>query len=96
MRIRNLLLRRATLRLSSFLVLLSLPFTSSALEDPDSVEVACPTFIAHIVLHDYDGAHAVTACVAPGGLQIQQNSVTLIVYDNLSDGLFHSGFEVLP
>jgi len=61
MRIRNLLLHRATLRLSSLLVLLSLSFPSSALEDPDSVEVACPTFIAHIVLHDYDGAHAVTS-----------------------------------
>ena len=95
MRIRNLLLHRATLRLSSLIVLLSLPFPSSALDDPASVEVACP-FIAHVVLHDYDGAHAVTACVAPGGLRIQQNSVTLITYDNLSDGVFHSGFEVLP
>ena len=56
MRIRNLLFHRATLRLSSLIVLLSLPFPSSALDDPASVEVACP-FIAHIVLHDYDGAH---------------------------------------
>jgi hypothetical protein len=99
MRIRNLLFQRAPLRYSCLLLLLlllSLPRASTALDDPESVAAVCPGFIAHIVLYDYDGAHATTACVAPGGLSIQQNSVTLIAYDYLSDGVFHSGFEALP
>lgn len=97
MRIHDVLLHRTSLRFSFPLLLLSLPFPSAALDDPANVEaVPCPSLIAHIVLYDYDGAHAVTACVAPGGLSIHQNTVTLIAYDNLSDGVFHSGFEAMP
>lgn len=96
MRIQDFLLHRTTLRFSSLLLLLSLPLPSAALDDPAIVEaVPCPSLIAHVVLYDYDGAHAMTACVAPGGLSIHQNTVTLIAYDNLSDGVFHSGFETL-
>ncbi len=97
MAIGNLLLQRAPLRLSPVLLLLLLPRTGAALDDdPANVTVACPGLTAHIVLTDYDGTHVVNACVAPGGLSISQNTVTLIAYDNLSDGLFHSGFEAPP
>jgi hypothetical protein len=83
MRIRNLLLQRAPLRYSCLLLLLSLPRPSTALDDPASVAAACPGLVAHIVLTDYDGVHVTTACVAPGGLAIHQNSLTLVAYERL-------------
>lgn len=56
----------------------------------------CPGAQAHVVLRDYDGDVAVTACVAPNGLIISGGVVSLTVYDPTMNGLFRSGFEQTP
>ena len=57
---------------------------------------ACPGMIADILLSDYDGQHSLQLCVAPQGLRITGNTVHLDVYDGLSDGVFHNGFDSPP
>ena len=54
---------------------------------------ACPGMVANILLSDYDGQHALQLCVAPQGQRIVGNTVHLDVYDGLSDGVFHNGFD---
>lgn len=62
----------------------------------DSTTSACPGLIANITLDDYDGQHVMALCVAPHGFSLSGGAVNLQVYDNLSDGIFHNGFEVTP
>ncbi|MEO6687883.1 MAG: hypothetical protein ABIS07_13245 [Dokdonella sp.] len=74
--------------------ILAVTFASHAAESDDALTVgACPGLVAHINLQDYDGMHALQLCVAPGGFSINGGVVTLSVYDNQSDGIFHNSFE---
>jgi uncharacterized membrane protein len=70
--------------------------TDTARSQEDSAAAVCNGLIAHITLDDYDGAHAMQLCVAPNGFSITGNVVSLHVYDNMADGLFHNAFEPLP
>ena len=62
----------------------------------ESGTVACPGLTANITLDDYEGQHVLMLCVAPQGLSISGGVVNLHVYDYLSDGIFHNGFQVAP
>ena len=53
----------------------------------------CPGLVAHASLSDYDGAHSLSLCVAPGGFNVSGGVVTLKIYDPASDGIFHNGFD---
>ena len=64
----------------------------SARAQADAPE-ACPGMTASIVLSDYDGQHSLLLCVASQGLRINGNTVHLDVYDGMSDGIFHNGFD---
>jgi hypothetical protein len=70
--------------------------TDTAQAQADITAGACPGMTALIVLSDYDGQHSLQLCVAPQGLHINGSTVHLDVYDGLSDGIFHNGFDSLP
>ncbi len=73
--------------------LLTMAFTADAVQ-PENVTslLGCPGLIGNISFHDYAGDTVLQMCVAPQGLSISNGIVNLTVYD-LSDGLFHNGFE---
>jgi hypothetical protein len=68
--------------------------TSAAEPEITAVDAACPGLIAHITLKDYDGDHLLQLCVAPQGFSINGGVVTLSVYNNSADGIFHDSFEL--
>ena len=68
--------------------------TDVAQSEDQAMTAACPGPIARITLNDYEGSHLLLLCVAARGLGITHGVVSLNVYDNTSDGLFHNGFEI--
>ncbi len=62
----------------------------------ESARSGCPSLTARITLNDYDGVHVMQLCVTSQGFSITAGTVNLHVYDNLSDGIFHNGFEAAP
>lgn len=56
---------------------------------------ACPGLVAHVQIHDYDGAHAAQLCVTPGGFNVNGGVVSLDMYDPTANGIFHNGFDVV-
>ena len=74
--------------------MLAMTFATQAAEPDDGITtLGCPGLIAHINLQDYTGTHALQLCVAPGGFGINGGVLTLSVYDNQADGIFHNSFE---
>lgn len=70
--------------------------TDTARSEGENATAACPGLIARITLDDYDGAHLLRLCVAPQGFSINGGVVSLHVYDNNADGLFHNAFDPVP
>jgi hypothetical protein len=64
--------------------------------EPAVAAAGCPGTEANILIHDYDGDHALATCVSPNGLAITGGVISLEVYDAASNGIFRNGFEVAP
>ena len=75
--------------------LIAMTLPTDAAED-ESAALPCPGLIAHITFLDYDGQHPVQMCVAAGGFSFNGSNVTLRLYDNGADGIYHNGFEQVP
>ena len=74
---------------------LAMTFASDAAPSQgESPTAVCRGLMARIVFNDYDGAHLVQMCTS--GLSVSAGVVTLNVYDNKADGIFHNAFEPVP
>ncbi|MEO5625485.1 MAG: hypothetical protein ABIQ70_05715 [Dokdonella sp.] len=100
MKLEEITIRKASVRitiraaLALTIGMIATTLATHAVEPNDVLAAAgCPGLVANITLQDYDGTHLLQLCVAPGGFSINAGVVTLSVYDNQSDGIFHNSFE---